>query len=77
MLVNEAVAPLGNPVAVRVEVQLPLPPKVTVTEEYAAEAPAVTGLGVWGPTLVIFPMLAASVNVFCACTPDWLPIAVK
>jgi hypothetical protein len=73
LLLNEAEAPVGSPDAVRVEVQLPLPVKLTVTE-YVAEAPAVTGVGVWAPTLVIFPMLSASVNVVLAC--EFAPRAV-
>jgi hypothetical protein len=73
---NEAVAPVGSAVVtLRGEVhELPLPLKLTVTV-YAVELPGATVLGDWGPTVTVLGF--ESVKVFCACTPDWLPTAVK
>jgi hypothetical protein len=72
---NAGVAPAGRPAALSVTVQATLfPPKFTVTEN-AVALPATTGLGDCEPTAT--ELMFESVNVFCACNPDWLPTAVK
>jgi len=70
-------APVGRPeVMVKLALHaVPVPLKVPVTL-YVAEAPGATVVGLCAPT-AMFPSLIESVNVFCACTPDWLPTTLR
>ena len=73
---NEGDAPAGNPLVLKVTLQVVLLlPKFTVTGLNVAEPPAMTGDGDCAATTTV--VICASVNVFCACNPDWLPTAVK
>ena len=74
--VNTAVAPAGKGLVVKVRLQVVLlPPKLTVTGLNVAMLPATTGVGDCAATTTF--VIFASVNVFCACTPDCDPTAVR